>query len=273
MQGLQVAHGLLRLLPQLAGLGLQSGGGLEQQLLVPVHHLQGLKARGGLDAAHAAGHGELAADVEHAHLGGVVQVGAAAELHGVPLAHVHHPDGVAVLLAEQGDGAPLLGLLDGENLGAYVVALQHRLVDLGGHLGELLGGEGGEVGEVEAQLIGLHQGAGLVHMVAQHLPQHRVQQVGGAVGAHDGPPALLIDGGGDGVPQLEHALGHLAVVHILAALVLLHVGDLEHAAAGGGEHAVVAHLAAHLGVEGGLVQHHDALHAGHQLLGLLVLHH
>ena len=41
----------------------------------------------------------------------------------------------------------------------------------------------------------------------------------------------------------------------------------------GGEHAVVAHLAAHLGVEGGLVQHHDALHAGHQLLGLLVLHH
>ncbi len=37
--------------------------------------------------------------------------------------------------------------------------------------------------------------------------------------------------------------------------------------------AVVGHLAAHLGVEGGLVQHHDGLHAGHDLLGLLVLHH
>ena len=269
----QLGHVLLGLLPQFNRLGLEDGGGLKEQGLVAVHDLQGLEAGGGLDAAHAGGHGELAVDVEHAHLGSVVQVGAAAELHREALAHVHHPDGVAVLLAEQGDGAPLLGLLDGENLGVHVEALQHRLVDLGGHLGELLGGEGGEVGEVKAQLVGLHQGAGLVHVVAQHLPQHRVQQVGGGVGAHDGLAAGHVDGGGHGVAQLEHAAGHLAVVHILAALVLLHVGDLEHAAVGGGEHALVAHLAAHLGVEGGLVQHHNALYAGHQLLGLLVLHH
>ena len=64
-------------------------------------------------------------------------------------------------------------------------------------------------------------------------------------------------------------------MHILAALVLLHVGHLEQAASlpADGNGAVVGHLAAHLGVEGGLVQHHDGLHAGHQLLSLLVLHH
>ena len=37
----QLVHDGLRLLPQLAGLGLQGGGGLEEQLLVPVHDLQG----------------------------------------------------------------------------------------------------------------------------------------------------------------------------------------------------------------------------------------
>ena len=128
------------------------------------------------------------------------------------------------------------------------------------------------MGEVEAQLVGLHQGAGLVHVVAQHLVEHGVQQMGGGVGPHDGFAALDINGGRDGAAHLQHALGQLAGVHILAALVLLHVGDLEGDAVGGDD-AVVGHLAAHLGVEGGLVQHHDGLHAGHELLGLLVLHH
>ena len=44
------------------------------------------------------------------------------------------------------------------------------------------GGHGGEVGEVEAQEVGLHQGAGLMHVVAQHGLQGLVQQVGGGVG-------------------------------------------------------------------------------------------
>ena len=274
MQGLQVAHGLLRLLPQLAGLGLQSGGGLEQQLLVSVHHLKGFEARGGLDAAHAAGHGELAADVEHAHLGGVVQVGAAAELHRVA-AHIHHTDLVAVLLPEQGGGSGLLGLLDAHDLGVHGVALQDGLVYNAVHLAQLLSGHGGEVGEVKAQVVGLHQRAGLVHMAAQHGLQGLVEQVGGGVGSAYGVPAGHVDLGGDGVSQLQSALGDLAVVHILAALVLLHVGDGKQAAvfAALGDDTVVGHLAAHLRVEGGLVQHHNALYPGHELLGLLILHH
>ena len=272
VQVLQLGHDLLRLLTQLAGLGLQNGGGLEQHLLVAVHHGQRGTAGGRLDAAHARGYGELAADVEHAHLGGVVQVSAAAELHRVAVAHVHHPDGVAVLLAEQGDGAPLLGLLDGHLLGDHVIAGQDRLVDHGADLSQLLGGQGGEVGEVETEPVGLHQGTGLMDMVAQDLAQGGVQQMGGGVGPHDGLAAAGVHLSLDGVPQLEHAAGQLAGVHILAALVLLHIRDLEDRAARA-QRAVVGGLTAHLGVEGGLVQHDNGLHAGHQLLSLLIFHH
>ena len=208
--------------------------------------------------------------MEHADLGGVGQVGAAAELNGVALAHIHHADDLAVLLTEEGDGALLLGLFDGHFFGHNVVAFQHGLVDQGTDLSQLLGSQGGEVGEVEAQAVRLHQRTGLVDVVTQHGPQDLVQQVGGGMGPHDGLAAVHVDGGGHHVAHLQAALGELAIVHELAALVLLHVGDVVGHALGG-DGAVVGHLAAHLGVEGGGVQDHDGLHAGDDLVHQLVL--
>ena len=64
---------------------------------------------------------------------------------------------------------------------------------------QLLRGDGLEVSEVEAQTVRLHQGARLVHVVAQHLFQGRIQQMSGAVGPADGLAALGINGGVDGV--------------------------------------------------------------------------
>ena len=170
VQALDLAHDGLGLLPQLAGLGLQHRRRLVDALLHLAVEGQGLPAGGGLNAAHAGGHGELALDAEGPRHGGVGQVGAAAELHGKAPAHIHHPHGVAVLLAEQGDGPALLGLLDGQHLGVDGVARQDGLFDHAAHLGHLLRGHGLEVGEVEAQPVGLHQGAGLVDVVPQHLP-------------------------------------------------------------------------------------------------------
>ena len=66
-----------------------------------------------------------------------------------------------------------------------------------------------------------------MHMLAQHLLQGRIQQVGGAVGPADGLAALGINGGVDGVAHMEGALRQAAIVHELAALVLLHVGHGE----------------------------------------------
>ena len=60
---------------------------------------------------------------------------------------------------------------------------------------ELLGGGRRMMREVEAQVLGRHQGALLAHVVAQHRPQGRVQQVRGGVVAPDGLAALAVDGG------------------------------------------------------------------------------
>ena len=78
------------------------------------------------------------------------------------------------------------------------------------------------------------------------------------MGTHNGLAPLHIDGGTHHIVHLQRALHHGAGVEVLAALVLLHVGDLE-AAVSQENHALVSHLAAHLRIEGGLIQHQDAI--------------
>ena len=51
------------------------------------------------------------------------------------------------------------------------------------------------VAEVEAQAIGGDQRALLLHVVAEHLAQGPVQEVGGGVVAADGVAAVAVDGG------------------------------------------------------------------------------
>ena len=64
-------------------------------------------------------------------------------------------------------------------------------------------------------------------VVAQHLLQRRIQQMGGAVGTADGLAALHVNGGVNGVAHLRaRPVPAAAVVHELAALVLL---DVRHA--------------------------------------------
>ena len=244
---------------------------MEQHLLVAVDRLQGQLAHGGLDTPHAGGNGGLALDTEGTGLGGVVQVCTAAELHG-EVAHLHHADHIAILLAEHGHSTLLLGLLDGQDLRDHGIAFQNGVVYQTVDLAELLRGNGLEMRKVEAQAVGLHQRAGLVDMVAQDLLQCGIQQMGSAVGTHNSLPAVHIDGSGNGVAHPELTGEHLAVVHELTALVLQDVGHFKLSVAGGDD-AVVGHLAAHLGIEGSLVQNNDGLHAGHDSLRQLVFHH
>ena len=86
-----------------------------------------------------------------------------------------------------------------------------------------------------------------------------------ALCARKWPAALLIHADGQLVAKLDVAAGKLAVMHELAALVLLDVIDLK-------EHAVRLHAAvvrdlpAHLGVEHRAVKHDDGLRTGWDLL-------
>ena len=100
------------------------------------------------------------ADAERADLGGIVDVRAAAELDGLA-AHVDHADHVAVFFAEQGDGAELLGLVDRHFLRLDAHAAQHELADQTADLDQLVGRDGGEVGEVIAQTIRLDERTGI----------------------------------------------------------------------------------------------------------------
>jgi hypothetical protein len=111
-----------------------------------------------------------------------------------------------------------------------------------------------------------------VHVVAQDLLQRGVQQMRGAVGPLHRPMALVVHGGGDDVPYLQAAEDQHAGVHEFAALVLLHVRHVE-AAVLAVEDAVVGHLAAHLGIQRGAVQHHGGLGAGDDLVLQLAIHH
>ena len=58
---------------------------------------------------------------------------------------------------------------------------------------DLLGGDRLVVREVEAQPVGRDQRAGLLDVVAEHLAQRVVQQVGGGVVAADGVAAVDVD--------------------------------------------------------------------------------
>ena len=109
-------------------------------------------------------------------------------------------------------------------------------------------------------------------MLAEHAQQRGLQQMCGRMSAADGGAALRIDHDLAGFAQLDRAAHNAAVVHEFAALVLLHVRDLEHAVRAG-DRAVVGDLTAHLGVHRRPVEHHDSLDACGDLTAGLVLRH
>ena len=266
---LELIQGLAQLL-HLAGLLLhplqQSGGRRFEELRSSDQYAAGLfhtfqahTAAGSLYTAHTGSNAALGLDAEGPGLSGIIQVGTAAELHG-EVAHLHHADGLAVLLTEHSHCALFLSLLNGQHLRYHGTALQNGIIDHPLHLAQLLGSYGLEMSEVEAQAIRLYQGASLMHMVAQDLLQSRIQQMCGGMGAADGLAPLGVDGRAHGIPYRNAAPGHMAVMHELAALVLLHVRHREGKALPG-YYAVVCHLAAHFRIEGSLVQHHNAVTA------------
>ena len=197
-------------------------------------------------------------------------MGAAAEFQGGP--HLHHANNISVLFPEEGGCAQLLRLGYGENQGLHVDALEDQLHDPAADLGQLLGGQGVEMGEVKTQVIGFHQRAGLMAVVPQHGLQRILKQVRGGVGAANCLTAPDVNGGVNLVVGPDLAGDQVAVVEILAALVLEDVPDLEDGAARS-DGAAVGHLAAHFGIEGRLVQDQNAVLAARDGAGNLSFHH
>ena len=250
--GLELLGNRLRLGDNLRLTGrLKFGGNRVDDALGVVQQLQHAHAGGRFDSSDTGRYRGLGDDLDHADLGSVGDVGAAAELDRV--AHGADADDVAVLLAEQRHRALVLGLGDRQLLDLDRMALQNHPVDLILHLLDLLLGHRGEVAEVEAAAVLVVVGTGLMDVGAQHLAQRQLQQVADRVVGHDAAAAQLVDPGGDGVAGVKAALLHNADVHEVALVVLLGVLNCKDILAADDD-AGVAHLAAGLAVEGGLVE-------------------
>ena len=182
-------------------------------------------------------------------------MGAAAEL-GRPALDVHHADHLTVLFAKQSHGPQLLGFLHRHLLHGDVHGVEDLIVDDLLHPCQFLGGHGAEVGKVEVGDGGILIGTCLMHMVAQHLTQGSLQQVGSGVVAGNGHAVALVHLCGQHIAHLHNAAFQHAGVDVVALGGLFHVQHAQ-AALGAVQHAVVCSLTAHLSVEGGLIQHHQ----------------
>jgi hypothetical protein len=157
-----------------------------------VECVDGGLAADGLDAADAGGDGGLAEDLAVANDAGAGDVGAAAEFLA-EVADGDDADVVLVLLAEEGHGAGGAGVLEGHDfrLDGLVAAdvVVHEALDVlqAGGVDAL------EVGKVEAQAIRRDERARLVHVIAQHVLQRALEEVGRGVVVLDARAAVGVD--------------------------------------------------------------------------------
>ena len=93
-------------------------------------------------------------------------------------------------------------------------------------------------------------------MFAQHFAQRFLKQMGRGVVAADRHAAGLVDCGSDGIAGSDGAVQQLTGMDKVTLRGLFDLGDFQFGASGR-DHAVVGHLAAHLGIEGRVVQHHQ----------------
>ena len=178
-------------------------------------------------------------------------MGSSAEL-GRVIADLDHPHRLAVLVAEEGDGSHLLGLILGGDRGGHLVVRDQSLVDLGLDRGELLGSYLGEMGEVEAQSAGLHERTGLVGVVPKDIAKRPVQNMGAGVALAGRLTARAIDGRANCLPDGEITVGDPDLVAMESLDDMLSV-DYDGASGFGIDHSGIANLTARLGIEGCLV--------------------
>ena len=225
--------------------------------------------------AHPGADAPLAGDQEAADLAGRQAVGAAAQLEAVAL-DPDGPDRLAVLLVEEGIGAALDRLGHAHERDGDGPVLADDAVDLVLDRTQLVAGQRPVEREVEAQVVRGDQRARLARPLPDHVPQRAVEQVRARVVAHRVGPPLRVDDRLDGLADPQPAVER-AALDDQAAERLLRVGHGEQLAPAArlAQHAVVADLAAALGVErrpveddlrlavaGQLVELHPVAHDG-----------
>src|SRR5450759_4551868 len=135
--------------------------------------------------------------------------------------------------------------------------LQHEVVGDVFHALDFLRRQRLGMREVEAQPVGRHQRAFLRHVIAEHLAQRLVQQMGGGMVLPYGGAPRVIDFHEQRIAHFHRSLVHLDHMYEKVAGLFLGVGDGEMQALAS-HLALVANLAATLAVERRLVHHQRA---------------
>src|SRR5690554_43260 len=185
--GLELLHFLLQLLgtlqrrrqlaEQVLPVATQQLRGLTQLILGLIHPGHGCRTGDRLDPAHPGSNTAFADDLEKTDVPGAADVGATAELDGEAASHGQHAHLVTIFLTEQGHGALGLGGLDIGHLDLHRRVGADLFVDQLLQLAQLLGTDGLEMTEVEAQALAVNQRALLLNVFAEYLAQGSVQQV------------------------------------------------------------------------------------------------
>src|SRR5450830_172490 len=198
---------------------------------------QGRSAGHRFNTTHTGRHTAFADDFQQADVAGTVGVDTAAQFHREVAAHAQDAHVVAVLLAEQRHGA--LGLDD------IFQGLDLRRLDRF------------EVAEVETQALAVNQRTLLLDVLAQHLAQCSVQQVGGRVVQRSGVAHVGVHLGFHRRTDGQAARRQHAVVQERTA----GLGGIAYIKTTGRslEETAVANLPTGFGVERRLVQDHHAV--------------
>ena len=224
-----------------------------QRLQAPGRQLLGRLPRDRLDATQPGADARLAGDPEAADLPGRRDMGSTAQLLAEAV-DLDHPDRIGqVFLAEEHVGAQRLGVgqahLGGNHSGIAAHLLIHDPLDLAQRCARRCGRRG----KVESQPIGTDPTAGLLCLLAQHVAQGAVQEMGGRVVACRAPASIGVDAGCDRFSDrqlpLEPTHVHDRVPHALRVID-------EQAAVLADQLAAIADLPAALGIERRPVEHH-----------------
>ena len=221
-----------------------------------------------LNTPHAGSHACLGYDFKQGDLAGVGHMGSAAKLLG-ELAHGNHPDLLAVFLTEQRHGAGFFCFLNSHHLGNHRKRRLDLLVYQSLHLLDFLCRHGLEMGEVKAQAGGGYQRTFLLHVGAQNGLQSLLQQMGGTVVLAGVRAACRIHLKGHLVIYGNHAGFHHAHMAVFSAPQMDGILHTEQAVFGA-DHAGIAFLSAHGGIEGSLLHENGSPLSFHQSIHQLI---
>ncbi len=164
------------------------------------------------------------------------------------ISHRYDTNLVAVFFVEQSGRAGIAGCFDVHDLFRDRIGSRNIFIDDLFHLGELLLGELFEMAEVEAQIVGSYEAAGLLDMGAEHFFQGALQQVGAGMIGCRAHAFLAVDFLTNFLADVQRSFFDIDLDEVLGVAGFLHVQD-DGFRVWCGHDSTIGNLSAAFGIE------------------------